>query len=59
MFLPKCQILIWKTAMVTCSKLMQTITKSTKKNQMSATDQKAERGSFTIAVRCTSIQTTR
>ena len=53
MFLPKCQILIWKTAMVTCSKLMQNIAKSTKKNQMSATHQKAERGSFTIAVRCT------
>ena len=32
--------------------------KSTKKNQMSATDQKAERGSFAIAVRCTIIQTT-
>ena len=32
--------------------------KSQKKIQMSATDQKVERGSFTVAVRCTSIQTT-
>ena len=54
MFLPKCQILIWKTAMVTSSKYR----KKYQKNQMSAIDQKAERGSFTIAVRCTNIQTT-
>ena len=31
MFLPKCQILIWKTAMVTCSKLMQNMAKVQKK----------------------------
>ena len=31
MFLPKCQILIWKTAMVTCSKLDAKYGKSTEK----------------------------
>ena len=41
--LPECQILIWKTAMVTCSKLMQNIAKVQKKSNVSYRPESRER----------------
>ena len=43
MFLPTCQFLIWKTTVVTCSKLIQNIAKVKKNSNVSYRPESRER----------------